>query len=105
MVLGIRGLIWTMTVREYLESSRWRRLAYRLVRNPFVLFVVAPLLVLFLAGSFHIRMFWCRICPMGAVMALISRWQSRTRSPRRKGSPPPLNCTNSEPMDEACWSN
>jgi omega-6 fatty acid desaturase (delta-12 desaturase) len=37
------GDIWTLTVREYLESSRWRRLAYRLARNPFVLFVLAPL--------------------------------------------------------------
>jgi omega-6 fatty acid desaturase (delta-12 desaturase) len=36
------GDIWTLTVREYLESSRARRFAYRLTRNPFVLFVVAP---------------------------------------------------------------
>ena len=36
------GDIWTLTVREYLESSRWRRFAYRLARNPFILFVVAP---------------------------------------------------------------
>jgi len=31
-----------MTVREYLESSRWRRFAYRLARNPVVLFVLVP---------------------------------------------------------------
>lgn len=37
------GDIWTLTVQEYLESSRWQRFAYRLARNPFVLFVVAPL--------------------------------------------------------------
>jgi omega-6 fatty acid desaturase (delta-12 desaturase) len=37
------GDVWTMTVQEYLESSRWRRFAYRLARNPFVLFVLAPL--------------------------------------------------------------
>ena len=37
------GDIWTLTVREYLESSRWRRFGYRLNRNPFVLFVLAPL--------------------------------------------------------------
>ncbi len=36
------GDIWTMTVREYLESSRWKRFAYRLARNPVVLFVIAP---------------------------------------------------------------
>lgn len=41
------GDIWTLTVQEYLESSRWRRFAYRFARNPFILFVVAPL-VLFL---------------------------------------------------------
>lgn len=41
------GDLWTLTVQEYLESSRWRRFAYRLARNPIVLFVIAPL-VLFL---------------------------------------------------------
>lgn len=38
------GDVWTMTVQEYLESSRWKRFAYRLARNPFVLFVLAPVL-------------------------------------------------------------
>ncbi len=37
------GDIWTMTVEEYLSASRWKRLSYRLVRSPLVLFVVAPL--------------------------------------------------------------
>ncbi|HUP91643.1 MAG TPA: fatty acid desaturase, partial [Solimonas sp.] len=37
------GDIWTMTVQEYLEASRWRRFAYQLARNPVVLFVLAPL--------------------------------------------------------------
>ncbi|MCG3150591.1 MAG: Fatty acid desaturase [Verrucomicrobiae bacterium] len=41
------GDMWTMTVQEYLEASRWRRFAYRLARNPFIVFVVAPV-VLFL---------------------------------------------------------
>jgi len=36
------GEIWTLTVQEYLEASRWKRFAYRLARNPFVLFVIAP---------------------------------------------------------------
>jgi len=39
------GDLWTMTVQEYLESSRGRRFAYRLARNPFILFVLAPLYV------------------------------------------------------------
>jgi omega-6 fatty acid desaturase (delta-12 desaturase) len=37
------GDVWTLTVQEYLESSRWKRFAYRLARNPVVLFVLAPL--------------------------------------------------------------
>lgn len=41
------GDVWTMTVQEYLESSRWKKLGYRIARNPIVLFVVAPF-VLFL---------------------------------------------------------
>ena len=36
------GDVWTMTVQEYLEASRWKRFAYRLARNPLVLFVLAP---------------------------------------------------------------
>lgn len=41
------GDVWTMTVQEYLESSRWQKIAYRIARNPIILFVVAPF-VLFL---------------------------------------------------------
>ncbi|HEY6621413.1 MAG TPA: fatty acid desaturase [Steroidobacteraceae bacterium] len=39
------GDIWTLTVEEYLRSTRWRRFGYRLARNPIVLFVIAPLYV------------------------------------------------------------
>jgi omega-6 fatty acid desaturase (delta-12 desaturase) len=39
------GDIWTLTVQEYLQSTRSRRFAYRLARNPIVLFVIAPLYV------------------------------------------------------------
>ncbi|MBL9125242.1 MAG: fatty acid desaturase [Planctomycetaceae bacterium] len=37
------GDIDTMTVEEYRNASRWRRLAYRLYRNPFVLFGIGPI--------------------------------------------------------------
>ena len=37
------GDVWTMTVREYRESSFWRRAGYRLYRNPLVFLGVAPL--------------------------------------------------------------
>ncbi len=46
------GDVWTMTVQEYLESSRWRRFAYRLARNPLVLFVIAPLFVFVIRQRF-----------------------------------------------------
>ncbi len=39
------GDVWTLTVQEYLEASRWKRFAYRLARNPVVLFVLAPLVM------------------------------------------------------------
>jgi omega-6 fatty acid desaturase (delta-12 desaturase) len=44
------GDIWMLTVEEYLKSSRWKRFAYRLARNPIILFVVAPL-YLFVIGQ------------------------------------------------------
>jgi omega-6 fatty acid desaturase (delta-12 desaturase) len=34
--------MWTLTVQEYLEASRWQRFLYRLARNPLILFVLAP---------------------------------------------------------------
>ena len=41
------GDVWTMTVDEYLKSSRWNRFAYRAFRNPFIMFTIGPLLVVF----------------------------------------------------------
>jgi omega-6 fatty acid desaturase (delta-12 desaturase) len=46
------GDVWTMTVQEYLKSSRWKKFAYRLARNPFVLFVIAPLFVFMVRQRF-----------------------------------------------------
>lgn len=46
------GDVWMMTVQEYLESSRWKRFAYQLARNPFVLFVVAPLTIFVIGQRF-----------------------------------------------------
>lgn len=46
------GDIWTLTVREYMESTRRKRLAYRLMRNPFVLFVLGPLYMLLIKQRF-----------------------------------------------------
>ncbi|MDR3456190.1 MAG: fatty acid desaturase [Verrucomicrobiae bacterium] len=46
------GDVWTMTVQEYLESSRWKKFAYRLSRNPFILFVIAPLFLFMIRQRF-----------------------------------------------------
>ncbi|MBI4600455.1 MAG: fatty acid desaturase [Planctomycetes bacterium] len=46
------GDVWTLTVQEYLESSRWKRFAYRLARNPVVLFVIAPLFLFLVRQRF-----------------------------------------------------
>ncbi|MGC9942178.1 MAG: fatty acid desaturase [Verrucomicrobiota bacterium] len=46
------GDVWTMTVQEYLESSRGKRFSYRLARNPIILFVVAPTFLFLLRQRF-----------------------------------------------------
>jgi len=38
------GDVWTMTMAEYAASSPFRRLKYRLFRNPFVMFGLGPIL-------------------------------------------------------------
>src|ERR1043166_5353829 len=52
--LDRRGLgdVWTLTVQEYLEASRGKRFAYRLARNPVVLFVIAPLFLFLVKHRF-----------------------------------------------------
>lgn len=46
------GDIWTLTVEEYLKSSRWKRFAYRMARNPIILFVIAPLIIFLVLQRF-----------------------------------------------------
>jgi len=46
------GDIWTLTVQEYLQASLWKRFAYRLARNPFVLFLLAPLFIFLVRQRF-----------------------------------------------------
>ena len=36
------GDVWTLTRKEYEELPRWKRIGYRLYRNPFVIFVIGP---------------------------------------------------------------
>jgi omega-6 fatty acid desaturase (delta-12 desaturase) len=46
------GDVWTMTVEEYLTSSRRVKISYRLLRNPFILFGLAPLFLFFVLERF-----------------------------------------------------
>jgi omega-6 fatty acid desaturase (delta-12 desaturase) len=49
------GDVWTLTVQEYLDSSRGKRFAYRLSRQPLVLFGIAPLLLFLVLQRFPSR--------------------------------------------------
>jgi omega-6 fatty acid desaturase (delta-12 desaturase) len=39
------GDVYTMTVQEYLDAPWWKKVGYRVMRNPFALFIIGPLLV------------------------------------------------------------
>jgi acyl-lipid omega-6 desaturase (Delta-12 desaturase) len=47
------GDVWVMTVDEYAEASFWGRLAYRLYRNPFVLFGLGPIYLFFIENRIN----------------------------------------------------
>lgn len=81
------GDVWTLTVQEYLEASRWKRFAYRLARNPIVLFVLAPLFLFLVwqripnpkAGSRERRsIYWTNLGLLGmaAGMSWLFGWKA-----------------------------
>lgn len=81
------GDVWTLTVQEYLESSRWKRFAYRLARNPIILFLIAPLFLFLIkyrfvfpgAGKKERRsVHWTNLGLLGliAALSLIFGWQA-----------------------------
>jgi len=41
------GDVWVLTVNEYLAASKWQRIHYRVYRNPLVLLILGPILLLF----------------------------------------------------------
>ncbi|MGM7634957.1 fatty acid desaturase [Bacillus sp. Hm123] len=47
------GDIWMLTVDEYLEAPLWRRIAYRLYRNPIVMFGIGPTYVFLITNRFN----------------------------------------------------
>lgn len=53
--LDARGVgdIWVMTVDEYKDASKWQRFAYRMYRNPFVLFGLGPFYLVLGSGRIN----------------------------------------------------
>ncbi len=47
-----RGDVWTLTVSEYLALSPWKKLAYRVARNPLIMFTVGALGVFLIGHRF-----------------------------------------------------
>jgi acyl-lipid omega-6 desaturase (Delta-12 desaturase) len=73
------GDIWTLTVQEYLEASRWERFAYRLARNPVILFCIAPLFIFLIRQRFpsanankreRRSVLWMNLAILGMVVGL-----------------------------------
>jgi omega-6 fatty acid desaturase (delta-12 desaturase) len=73
------GSVWTLTVQEYLEASRWKRFAYRLARNPFVLFVIAPFFLFVIKHRFCRKqasrrerhsVYWTNLAILGVAIGL-----------------------------------
>lgn len=47
------GDIWVMTIDEYVAASKWTRFAYRLYRNPLVMFGFGPLFLVLVSSRFN----------------------------------------------------
>lgn len=47
------GDVWVMTVEEYVDASKWKRLAYRLYRNPIVMFGFGPIYLFLISNRFN----------------------------------------------------
>ena len=76
------GAVWTLTVQEYLDSPLWKRIAYRLVRNPFVLLVFVPSILFLVLHRFasarasrrdRLSVYWTNlaIVALGVVLSLL----------------------------------
>jgi omega-6 fatty acid desaturase (delta-12 desaturase) len=73
------GSVWTLTVQEYLEAPHWKRFAYRLVRNPFVLLVIAPFFLFVIQQRFSSKgasrrerhsVYWTNLAILGVAIGL-----------------------------------
>lgn len=76
------GAVWTLTVQEYLDAPLWKRIVYRLVRNPFVLLVFVPFILFVILHRFasarasrrnRLSVYWTNlaILALGVVLSLL----------------------------------
>lgn len=49
------GDVWTLTVDEYLSAPPWKRLFYRVFRNPFVMLGIGPAILFIVVNRFSTR--------------------------------------------------
>src|SRR5690606_6069616 len=47
------GDVWLLTVQEYVASSPWKRLYYRIYRNPVVMFGLGPIWIFLIDYRFN----------------------------------------------------
>ena len=64
------GDVWTLTVDEYLNSSRWQRVIYRFYRHPVTMFGIGTLYV-FLIGNRFTKKYMNRKSKMGVYITNI----------------------------------
>lgn len=81
------GDVWTLTVEEYLRASAFTRIRYRLLRNPVVLFVLAPIFLFFVLHRFpsphanpravrSVHLTTAALIGMGWALSAIFGWQT-----------------------------
>jgi omega-6 fatty acid desaturase (delta-12 desaturase) len=73
------GDVWTLTVEEYLAASPWQRFAYRVFRNPLVMFTVGPFVAFVISQRFvqgatgkreRYSVYWTNLALLGMAVAL-----------------------------------
>lgn len=47
------GDVWTLTIDEYFEAPWWKKVTYRVFRNPVFLFVIAPAIQFMIVQRYH----------------------------------------------------
>lgn len=49
------GDMWVLTVDEYISASIWTKIAYRLYRNPLIMFGLGPIYIVLIANRFNTK--------------------------------------------------